>query len=213
MNRLKIKVCGLREPANIEAVAGLTPDYMGFIFFKESNRWIGKAFDPVHLNLLHAETKACGVFVGEYLPTLIDRVDYYHLDAVQLHGDEPAEYCRKLRSKLKSIEIIKAFGIDEQFDFNSLAAYQQAVDYFLFDAKGKERGGNGAAFDWRLLHKYTLAKPFFLSGGLGPGAADGLKELAAGMPLLGGVDLNSGFESEPGIKSAELLAAFLKELM
>jgi phosphoribosylanthranilate isomerase len=212
MRRLKIKVCGLREPQNIAEVAALKPDYVGFVFARDSKRWIGKDFDPVHLNLLQPETKACGVFMGEYLPTLLDRVDYYHLDAIQLHGDEPAEYCKKLRHRAPSVEIIKAFGIDAQFNFNSLAAYQSYVDFFLFDAKGQERGGNGAAFDWSLLRNYAGTLPYFLSGGIGPDSVAAVKALESSADKLVGVDVNSRFETAPALKSVSELAKFFSAL-
>jgi len=202
----------MREPHNIAEVAQLKPAYVGFIFVRDSKRWIGRDFDPVHLNLLEGESKACGVFASEYIPTLLDRVDYYHLDAVQLHGDETAEYCKKLRTRLPDIEIIKAFGIDPSFDFNSLVPYQESVDYFLFDAKGKERGGNGTTFDWQLLKKYTLSTPYFLSGGIGPDTVAALKAFAPEASALAGVDLNSKFETAPAMKSVQQLSAFMSSL-
>ncbi len=209
--KLQVKVCGMKVPPNIEEIASLHPDYMGFIFSKESKRFVGKDFDPVHLNLLQPPTKATGVFVNEYLPNVIEKIDFYHFDAVQLHGEETADYCKKLHAKQPDIEIIKAFPVDAAFDFETLRPYEGHVTHFLFDAKGPLKGGNGISFDWDILNKYTLNTPYFLSGGIGGDSLSSLRKILNN-PHLEGIDLNSKFETEPGLKSRSLISKFLKDL-
>ena len=212
MRKLKVKVCGMKVPPNIEEVASLAPDYMGFIFVKDSKRFVGKDFDPVHLNLLHPPTKAIGVFVDEFLPRVVDKIDFYHFDAVQLHGSETAEYCKKLRAASPDLEIIKAFSVGEDFSFNVLKDYEPHVTYFLFDAKGDDKGGNGIQFNWALLDGYKLGTPYYISGGIGPDSIKPLQALIEKSPHLEGIDINSKFEVEPGMKSATAISKFLKEI-
>lgn len=203
-----IKVCGMREAANIGQLAELRPDYMGFIFYSDSRRFIGspgeELFEPVNLPV-----KKVGVFVNEAMDVIADKVLQYQLDAVQLHGDEPAEFCRSFRKFLhnmqteKHVEIIKAFGISEEFDFKILSIYDDFVDYFLFDTKTVLHGGSGIGFDWDLLKRYHGTKPYFLSGGLSPENIEMIALLKD--TRLYGVDLNSRFEIEPGVKDIEML--------
>ena len=212
MTKLKVKVCGMKVPSNIEEIAALGVDYMGFIFSKESKRFVGKDFDPVHLNLLHPPTQATGIFINEYLPNLLDKVDFYHFDAVQLHGDETAEYCRKLRNALPDLEIIKAFSVDSEFDFAALQPYTDSVTYFLFDKKGDARGGNGEHFDWKILERYTLTTPYFLSGGISLEDAEAIRSASEGSSLLVGIDLNSRFEKEMAVKDVSRVSQFIEKI-
>ena len=216
MSHLKLKICGMRSPRNIEEIAASSPDYMGFIFHSESKRFVGKDFDPAHLNLLSPETKAVGVFVNEFVPRVRDRVDYYHLDCVQLHGDESPEYCRKLRQDLPDIEIIKAIAIPEKsdtpLDIELLKKYEGIVNYFLFDTKGSQKGGNGTTFNWGVLSSYTLATPFFLSGGITVELLPKVREFAERNKHCFAVDNNSRFETEPCVKSPPLVCQFAQEL-
>lgn len=109
------------------------------------------------------------------------------------------------------IQIIKVFSVDNTFDFSKTKKYESVCDYFLFDTKGKERGGNGIAFNWELLNKYHGKKLFFLSGGIGP--EDGTSEIKKiNHPKLYGVDINSRFESEPGLKDVEAVEKFVNEI-
>lgn len=201
--RLKLKVCGMRIPSNIAEVVQLQPDYLGFIFYKQSKRYIDGL--PVEVvRGLPEKIKKTGVFVDEGLDEVIEAIRIYNLDAVQLHGTECPAYCRKLMAQ--GVEVIKAFGVDEEFDFQVLSNYEEAVDYFLFDTKTLGHGGSGKTFSWSLLKKYTLATPYFLSGGIG------LEELSEVVTSLNdgrlyGVDVNSRFETEPGLKDIEKLKA------
>lgn len=205
---MKIKVCGMMDPQNILSLAELKPDYMGLIFYPKSKRYIS---DPDRSNLasLPASISLTGVFVDEQEGEIVQKVLNYGLSAVQLHGAESPEYCKSLRTKLnevrpdKHIELIKAFGIYPGFDFSTLEAYNEVVDYFLFDTKTSEYGGSGIAFDWTMLDQYVGEKQFFLSGGLSPDNIDGLFNLAT--KKIYALDLNSRFETEPGLKNIDSL--------
>ena len=210
---MKIKVCGMRDPQNILNLAELKPDYMGLIFYPKSKRFVADP-DKDILASLSGSISLTGVFVDEQEGDVVQKVLSYGLSAVQLHGAESPEYCRSLRTKLidslpnKHIELIKAFGIDQGFDFSSLEPYYELVDYFLFDTKTSEHGGSGIAFDWAVLDQYNGEKQFFLSGGLSPENIKGLFNLAT--KKIYALDLNSRFETEPGVKNIESLRSAFK---
>lgn len=205
---MKLKVCGMKYRENIESVGGLKPDYMGFIFYDRSKR----NFEGIIPELPKA-IKKTGVFVNEYIEIVVSLIEEYKLDAIQLHGDETVEYVQELRSHLKSTaEIIKVFGIKDDFDFSILATFEDEVDYFLFDTKGKERGGNGVKFDWSVLKEYPYSKPFFLSGGIGLDDIKQVKKIKeSGLPIYA-VDVNSRFESKPGLKNSKEVKSFKNQL-
>ncbi len=196
---MKIKVCGLKFPENVRAVAALQPDYVGFIFYPHSPRFVG--YEPnEELTRLRLPAKKVGVFVDKDFSTIKSIIQIYQLDAVQLHGNELPEMCAALQ---KQVEVFKAFGVDGAFDFGLLKPYENVVDYFLFDTKTTAHGGSGEAFDWQVLQKYQLKTPFFLSGGL---SNQNLEEvLKLKHPAFYGLDLNSRFEDEPGLKNIEKL--------
>jgi phosphoribosylanthranilate isomerase len=205
---MKIKVCGMRNPQNILNLAELRPDYMGLIFYPESKRYVADP-DKNILASLPSTISLTGVFVDEREEDIIKKVVDFGLSAVQLHGAESPEYCNILRVRLnkvrsdKHIELIKAFGIYPGFDFSTLEPYNDVVDYFLFDTKTSEHGGSGIAFDWAILDQYQGEKQFFLSGGLSPENIKGLFNLAK--RKIYALDLNSRFETEPGVKNIESL--------
>lgn len=195
---MKIKVCGMKEPVNIRQVTDLKPDYLGFIFYPGSKRHVGDINEEI-LDKISSGIKKTGVFVNAGFDEIFTIVKRYKLDAVQLHGDESAELCKELKDQ--GIEVIKAVGIDENFDFITLEPYLEAVDYFLFDTKTHIYGGSGEIFDWKLLEKYPYEMSYFLSGGI---SADNLAEIKLiGDQRLYAVDLNSKFEIKPGIKDVE----------
>ncbi len=213
---LKVKVCGMRERYNIEALCQLPIDFIGLIFYGKSSRYITP--DKADVDFLKTSFKRkelvpnhiykVGVFVNEPIEYVIETVQLYNLDYVQLHGDENVFYCKKLNET--NIKIIKAFAIDEHFCFSNLMAYEFYCDYFLFDTKGKLPGGNGVAFNWKILDKYKGSKPFLLSGGLSPGMEKAIIDFEH--PQFLGIDLNSGFEDRPGFKNVDLLSDFLYEI-
>ncbi len=199
----------MRNPDNIQALAALKPDYMGFIFYDKSKRYAG-SLSALFVNGLPAEIKRTGVFVDEEINEVLLSVQEYGLNALQLHGAETADYCRDLKALLPGVEIIKAFGISEGFNFGSLAAYVSFVDYFLFDTQTPDHGGSGKTFNWKLLDEYNLDIPYFLSGGIGPESLDELTSIND--TRLYAIDVNSRFELEPGLKDIELLKDFKNKL-
>src|SRR5579871_2339948 len=162
---MKIKVCGLKYPRNIAEVAVLQPDYVGFIFDQQSPRFVGE------LELMGVSALKTGVFVDENIGKVKKLVGKYQLDAIQLHGSETPEFCSLFKG---TVTVIKAFGMDESFDFGQLNDFAGAVDYFLFDTKTSKHGGSGQIFDWELLSRYKLDVPFLVSGGL---SLDNLEEV------------------------------------
>lgn len=193
---------------NIEAIAGLQPDYMGFIFYEKSKRNFEGIIPEIPKSI-----KKTGVFVNEYPEIVVSLVEEYQLKAIQLHGDESPEYIKGLKSHLlNKTEIIKVFGVKDEFDFHDLQPYLELVDFFLFDTKGKERGGNGVKFNWKVLEKYPFEKPFFLSGGIGIEDAVQLKEIKSTKLPIFAVDINSKFEIEPGLKDTNKVKSFKNKL-
>ncbi len=191
---MKIKVCGLKYPGNISDVITLKPDYVGFICYAPSPRYAPELNSEI-LDTLPETIYKTAVFVNEDAETIIKLVDNYNFDAIQLHGNESPEFCRSFKDK---VTVIKAFGIGEGFDFERLNEFDDSVDYFLFDTKTDKHGGSGLTFDWSLLDNYKLNIPFFLSGGLSPANLTEVKMIKH--PQFYGVDLNSKFELEPGLK-------------
>lgn len=200
---IKLKVCGMTQAANIAAVAQLQPDYLGFIFYSKSPRFISDVSAEL-IKYVPPTIKTTGVFVNEELETVKAYIFKYNLKAVQLHGQESVKYCEEIKST--GVEVIKAFGVDENFDFSQLEAYLNVVDYFLFDTQTPAHGGSGKVFDWKLLAKYPFDKPYFLSGGIDLSHTSTLKEIND--PRLYVIDVNSKFELEPGLKDVEKLKDF-----
>lgn len=196
---LLIKVCGMREPANIAAVAAVPPDFMGFIFYPKSGRYVGEALATEQVRGLPCRT--VGVFVNETTAVVQEQVARFDFDMVQLHGHETPAQCAELQAA--GVAVMKAFALDSAFNFDQLTAYAPHCAYFLFDTKGEQPGGNGTTFDWELLRTYDLPTPYFLAGGLGEEHAEILKGLR--LPGLYAVDLNSRFEQRPGLKDAARL--------
>jgi len=202
---MKIKVCGMREAENIREVERLGVDMMGFIFWPKSSRYV-----RVIPSYLPQRAKRVGVFVDEDLELVKRLADDYALDCIQLHGHESPQYCNLLRERT----VIKAFNIGTVADLALTDAYQGAADSFLFDTKGKAVGGNGEKFDWSVLHSYRGETPFLLSGGIGPEDAARVKAFTASAALKRciGIDLNSRFETAPGIKDVNKLKSFIESL-
>ena len=195
---------------NIEQVAKLLPDYLGFIFYEKSARH----FDSI-IPQLPDSIKKTGVFVNEEIETVLEKIKIHNLQAVQLHSEELPEYCLELKHYYeKKLEIIKVFSIKNQFNFDILKPYENVCDYFLFDTKGKLPGGNGYTFDWNVLNNYPSTKPFFLSGGIGLNEVEKIKEFqqSNASKYCYAIDVNSKFEIEPGLKNIELLKYFKEKL-
>ena len=202
---MRLKVCGMREKENIEALAALQPDYMGFIFWAPSSRYVDQPTPTVPESV-----KKTGVFVEATPDYIQSTITDHKLKAVQLHGAESPAYCELVKGF--GVEVIKAFSIKGQFDFDLLSPYEAHCDYFLFDTKGALPGGNGYGFDWTLLNDYPSIKPFFLSGGIGPDDLEKIKELIKTPLSLFAIDVNSKFERSPGLKNIDLITPFKQQL-
>ena len=196
---MKLKICGLKYLENIKAAAALTPDYMGFIFYNLTPRFIGN-IPADALDFLPASINKTAVFVDEDAVTINTLIDKYNFNTIQLHGNESADFSNSFRNK---VTVIKAFGLNSGFNFEQLNDYAGKVDFFLFDTKTDLHGGSGKTFDWGILNNYKLNIPFFLSGGL---SLDNLEDVQnIDHPQFYGVDLNSKFEISPGLKDIEKL--------
>ena len=159
------------------------------------------------INSIPREIRKVGVFVNASVDYILQNVRKYGLNYVQLHGNEMPDFCRNLR--LKGVNIIKAFRVDNDFVFSQVNNYKPHVDFFLFDAKGDGYGGNGVAFDWRLLQKYDNQKPYFLAGGVG---LENIGVLETIIPKPYAMDVNSKFEIEPALKDIEKLEELIAKL-
>lgn len=197
------KVCGMREPDNIRQVEQLEPDWMGFIFYKNSSRFV-----PIVPSYMPVNVKRVGVFVDTNKDGILLRTAAFKLEVIQLHGKESPSFVRDVRTLLPDKVIVKAFSIREKEDILSAMAYEGCCDYYLFDTKCETVGGSGTTFDWSLLDFYQGKTPFILSGGIGPDSIPALTQLKH--PLWAGIDLNSKFETAPALKDTALLATFLQ---
>jgi phosphoribosylanthranilate isomerase len=211
-----IKVCGMRDPENIAGLARLPVDLIGFIFYPGSPRAAGEGLEAwlAEEGQCLAGKKRVGVFVNGEMEEVLNKVHDFELDYVQLHGNESPGYCQLLRSisegtSMRGFQLIKAFAVDEAFDFAATTAFAPYCAYFLFDTRSAAYGGSGRQFDWGLLERYRGETPFLLSGGIGPDSAAALRSLRH--PRLAGLDVNSRFESAPGQKDLGLVRRFLEE--
>lgn len=212
-----MKICGMKH--NTQEVAALQPDYLGFIFYEGSPR----DFDG-EIPTLPKGIKKVGVFVDAEIAFAKAHIEKHQLDIVQLHGNESPEYIQTLKTACQAepveasvpvsnaVEIWNVFSIKDTFDFNRLTPYESLVDAFLFDTKGKAKGGNGYTFDWEVLKNYPSQIPFVLSGGIGLEEIEKVKEiLDSDVPILA-LDVNSKFEDRPGKKNIETLKHFTSRL-
>jgi len=218
---MKIKVCGMRDGENIRRVAALGVDWIGMIFWDKSPRYV--TMIPTDAGIIpdRADTtpktdiKRVGVFVDEMPQNIITRAVNFELDLIQLHGHETPTMIRNLRRTLDpdirpGIQFIKAISVSCRDDIAAYKPYEDCVDYFLFDTKSPTVGGSGAQFDWSVLEAYDGNKPFLLSGGIGPDDAERVK--AFHHPQCIGIDLNSRFETAPGVKDVDLLRTFIQHI-
>lgn len=200
---MRVKVCGMRDPVNVKELEKTGPDYLGFIFYEGTKRCVDSK-NPIRSDRL----KSVGVFVNSDVHFIEEMIDAWELQLVQLHGDESPEFCAAIREL--DVEVIKAFAVDQDFDFSKTDPYLHVTDYFLFDTKGEKYGGTGIVFDWDILKQYRGARPFFLSGGIHPGMVNAVKEFDHSM--LHAIDINSGFEDRPGMKNIKKVEKFLHEI-
>lgn len=195
----------MRHPENIRDVAVLQPDYLGFIFYAPSPRFVGMDYIiPEH----SPSIKRVGVFVNETESVILHTAMLMKLDKVQLHGAESPALCAAIKSH--GFGVVKAFSVDDTFDFTKTTPYQEAVDFMLFDTKGKHYGGNAVTFNWNVLERYNQKIPFFLSGGIAAENVSGIEKL---MHMnLHALDINSGVEDAPALKSIQKIKQLKEQL-
>jgi len=187
----------MKYQGNINEVAALQPDFLGFIFHEESPRIFEGIIPELPQNM-----KKVGVFVDKDFDYILTEVRQHNLQVVQLHGEESPELCERLRAE--NLEVIKVFSIKDEFNFDKLIPFENACDYYLFDTKGKLPGGNGYTFNWNVLKNYPSTKPFFLSGGIGLNQLENIKEFQKNeaSKYCFALDVNSMFEIKPGLKNS-----------
>ena len=199
----------MRNQSNIEDLVKLKPDYIGFIFYPKSKRFVGELITDEIQALIPVYIQKVGVFVDEPFDNLLEKFRSNKLDMIQLHGSELPGYCERL--KKLDIPVIKVFSIDSDFDFDTVKPFNPFCDYYLFDTAGDLRGGTGIKFDWNLLSEYKGETPFLLSGGISPEDVESIKEI--NHPKFAGVDINSKFEISPGLKSLVMVSSFVHKLI
>lgn len=201
---MNIKVCGITQLKQLQQLDGLQIDYAGLIFYEKSPRFVKDKLAGEAIKDSDFDLKKVGVFVNPELIDVLDAIDEYGLDVVQLHGQESPEMCDDLSAE---VEVIKAFSIDESVtDIDALVAdYDAVCDYYLFDTASKSgaSGGTGQKFNWDILKKSKIEKPFFLSGGIALEDVAAVKKFKH--PDFFGIDVNSRFEKEPGVKDMALI--------
>ncbi len=209
---MRIKVCGMTLPEQVNALEELGVDFAGFIFYPKSPRFIGQKISPEKMRRTGGRIAKVGVFVNAGYDELMKTVDDYRLDLVQLHGDETPRFCEKIADY---ISVIKAFRLSEDDNIEWMVRpYQDVCDMYMFDTMGAGYGGTGKKFKWDVLKNTSLSKPFLLSGGIEPGDEPALKTFS-GEPEaknLFAIDVNSRFEISAGVKNMELISTFVKNL-
>ena len=204
----KIKVCGMRSGTQVSLLADAGADFAGLIFYPLSKRFVGELDNEEKTAIKKTGMKKFGVFVNEEIEVVEKAIEEFDLFAIQLHGDELPEYCIRLR---KNIHLVKVFRLQESWDVDDLCRpFMNCADYFLFDNGSGNYGGTGKKFNWQLLKDAHINKPFFLSGGIGPGDAEVVREFEH--PFFYGIDINSRFEISPGEKDLSTVRSFINEL-
>lgn len=196
----------MKFPNNIQEIEDLKPNFIGFIFYEKSTRFVGQHLTEKTFHSIPSSIKKVGVFVNESIKNIDEINKIFPFDYIQLHGNETLKFCKKLQ--IQGFKIIKAFAVNKDFDFSILIDFERYCEYFLFDTKGIFFGGNGKSFDWNLLQKYHLKTPFFLSGGIGLENIE--SAINCSHPMLFGLDLNSHLELKPALKSVKITQKIIK---
>jgi phosphoribosylanthranilate isomerase len=209
MAKVKVKICGLTDPAHADDAADLGASFVGAVFYEKSPRFVSFARAAEIFEFVPAKVSRVGLFVDPNDFTLNQAMNNIRLNYLQLHGAESVERVEQVRLEF-GMPVIKALTISCPADVEAAKAYDGVADILLFDAKapqGAERpGGNGVAFDWSLLKETRWQSPWFLAGGLTP---DNVEQAvaASGAKM---VDVSSGVESAPGVKDYDKMAAFIE---
>jgi len=204
---INIKVCGMRDESNIKDLVKVNPDYIGFIFYPGSKRFIGEDFNLKILDYIPDSISKVGVFVNAGREYILEKSRLFGLALIQLHGDESAGFCRELFDT--GFSVIKAFYVNEEFNFETINPFKPFCKYFLFDTKCSTFGGSSKKFNWDILRVYDNEKPVFLSGGIGGEDAGLIKQLD--FLNIHAIDINSRFEKKPGLKDISKIRKFIKE--
>jgi len=207
-NHLKLKICGMRDAENVSDVAGLLPDYMGFIFYLKSSRFVGDLAKNIVQYVKKQGIQPVAVSVDMAFDSVLQITEQYGFTHIQLHGAETPQTCIEYREK--GLKVLKAFNIADASDLEIVQLYEHCCDYFLFDTKTSVPGGSGCHFDWTVLKEYTGTTPFFLSGGIGLDDVSTICDFEH--PMLFGIDVNSCFEIKPALKDVGLLNKFTYQL-
>lgn len=208
---MKIKVCGISSIKQLQEAEYIGIDYAGLIFYSQSSRYVLNKLKSRDVEKEDLSILKVGVFVNASEEDIMTQIELYGLNLVQLHGDETPAFCNHISNHVK---VIKAFRLNNKNEQNidwMIRPYEEVCDHYLFDSKVENGyGGSGEKFNWSVLEKNQINKPFFLSGGIGPGDVEIIRSLQH--PFLFAVDLNSGFEIEPGLKDMELVKIFKEQL-
>ncbi|MBO9571524.1 MAG: phosphoribosylanthranilate isomerase [Chitinophagaceae bacterium] len=208
---MRIKVCGMTQMDQVEQLPELGATFAGFIFYPKSPRYIFRHVTSAQLKKVNTINKV-GVFVNASVEEVLLMVDECRLHMVQLHGDESPKYCERIADY---VSVVKAFRLSDNDSIQwMINPYMDVCDMFMFDTMGAGYGGTGKKFDWNILKGSDIGKPFFLSGGIQPEDTNSLKEFQKEpvSKALFAIDINSKFESTPGIKQMDKVAEFINEL-
>ncbi len=209
---MKIKVCGMTQVEQILALDELKVDFVGFIFYEKSPRYVLHHLSENDIKNIQCSFKKVGVFVNASEEFIFQTIEHCGLDLVQLHGNESPEFCEIIAERKP---VIKAFGVKDGVELKEkINVYADVVDYFMFDTSSKEYGGTGLKFDWNILQNSTIHKPYFLSGGIGENDIEIIHSLTKtdGGKYLFSLDINSRFETSPGVKNILVIEKFLREI-
>jgi phosphoribosylanthranilate isomerase len=206
---MKLKVCGMRDPENVRQLYHqINPDWMGLIFYPPSPRYVDDIYSDV---LKDIPITKVGVFVDMDWRAIQDKVSAFSLSILQLHGKESADQVKRIKKKI-GLPIIKVISVNDKIDWKELEAYLPYVDYFLFDTFTQAYGGSGKTFNWELMLGYPYEKPFLLSGGISLEHVELIKGLLPKIPQMAGIDINSKFEIEPGLKDIDMIYRLKSQL-
>lgn len=206
---MKLKVCGMRSEENINSlITQINPDWMGLIFYAKSPRFVSEDFAG---SIKGLDIPKVGVFVNANLDEIKNSISVFDLHTIQLHGEESVDFTKSIKEET-GLEVFKVFSVKEDVDWKELESFLPYVDYFLFDTFTKGYGGSGKTFDWQILRSYPFEKPFLLSGGLSLENIKDIQKLKSEIPQLAGLDINSKFEIEAGLKDVGMIDEFWKKL-
>ncbi|MEX6687356.1 phosphoribosylanthranilate isomerase [Danxiaibacter flavus] len=212
LTKIRIKVCGMTMPSQVQQLDEMGVDFAGFIFYPKSPRYALKQMTANELKKIKGKINKVGVFVNAEVDEVLRIVDECGLYLVQLHGDETPRTCEMISNY---VSVIKAFRISEDDNIEwKIREYYDAADMYLFDTEGAGYGGTGKKFNWQLLKGQNIRKSFFLSGGIQPGDESAIAEFVKDPVAkdLFSLDINSKFEVMPGVKDMDKVREFVENL-